>query len=85
MFNYNKWDSVTELIFYLERLHYKFLCNIKKCYFLKRLVTSRNCVIYNLVKFYLNSKEFFEFVCKTGLDVNMSGSEIMFTMHKSLK
>ena len=42
MFHYNKWDSVSELIFYLERLNYKFLCNIKKCNFPKRLVTSSN-------------------------------------------
>ena len=59
IFNYNKWDSVSELIFYLERLDYKFLCNIKKCNFLKRLVKSSNLVISNFIKFYLNSKEFF--------------------------
>ena len=82
--NYNKWDSVSERIFYLERLDYKSLCNIKKCNFLKRLVTSSNLVISNVVKFYLNSKEFFVFACKTGLDTNMSGSEIKLTMNKRL-
>ena len=84
MFNYNKWDCVSEIIFYLERLDYKSLCNIKKCNFLKRLVTSSNLVISNFVKFYLNSKEFFVFACKTGLDFSMSGSEIKFTMNKRL-
>ena len=77
IFNYNKWDSVSELIFYLERLDYKSLCNIKKYNFLKRLVTSSNLVISNFVKFYLNSNEFFVFACKTG-------SEIKFTMNKRL-
>ena len=84
IFNYNKWDSVSELIFYLERLDYKSLCSIKKCNFLKHLVTSSNLVISNLVKFFLNSKEFFDFACKTELKINMSGSEIKFTMNKRL-
>ena len=52
--NYDKWDSVRELIFYLERLDYKSLYNIKKFNFLKRLITSSNLVISNFVKFYLN-------------------------------
>ena len=51
IFNYNKCDSVSELIFYLERLDYKSLCNIKKCNFLKRLVTSSNLVISNFENF----------------------------------
>ena len=82
IFNYSKWDSVSELIFYLERLDYKSLCNIKKCNFLERLVTSSNLVISNFLKFYLNSKKFFVFACKTGLNINMSGSKIKFTMNK---
>ena len=36
------------------------------------------------VKFYLNSNEFFVFACKTGLDINMSGSKIKFTMNMRL-
>ena len=84
IFNYNKWDSVIELIFYLKRLGYKSLCNIKEYNFVKRLVSSSNLVISNFVKFYLNSKKFFVFACKTGLDINMSGSEIKFTMNKRL-
>ena len=52
--------------------------------FLKRLVMSNNFVISNFVKFSLNFKEFFDFACKTGLNMNMSGSEITFTMHKRL-
>ena len=81
---YNKWDSVNELIFYLEHLDYKSLCNIKKFNFRKRLVTSSNLVISNFVKFYLNFKEFFVLACKTELDINMSGSKIKFTVNKRL-
>ena len=33
IFNYNKLDSVRELIFYIDRTDYKSLCNIKKCNF----------------------------------------------------
>ena len=73
-----------EIIFYLERRDYKFLCNIKKCNFLKRLVTSNNVVISKFVKFYLNFNELFDFACNTGLDINMFGSEIKFTMYKRL-
>ena len=66
IFNYNNWDSVSEQIFYLERLDYKSLCNIKKYNFLKHFVTSNNFVISNFVKFYLNCKESLYFACKAG-------------------
>ena len=91
IFNHNKWDSVSEIIFYIKRLDYKSLCNIKKCNFRKRLKSNVdvNCCYFQfcqiLHKFYIKSKEFFNFACKTGLDINISGSEIKFTMHKTLK
>ena len=46
--------------------------------------TSNNLVIPNFVKFYLTSKELFVIAGKTGLDINMYGREIKFTMNKKL-
>ena len=37
-----------------------------------------------IFKFYLNSKEFFDFAYKSGQNISMSGSEANFTVHKKL-
>ena len=55
----------------------KSLCrNYKEIDFTKHFVTSINSVISITITFYLNSKEFYDSASKTGLDINLSSSDI---------
>jgi hypothetical protein len=73
IFNYNKWESVGDLMFELGRLDFISLYSIRKAKFIVNLCVSTNSTLRFISSFfYINSTECQCFLCKNELHADMS-------------
>jgi hypothetical protein len=72
IFNYNKWDSVGDLMFELGRLDFMSLYSIRKAKFIVNLCVSTNSTLRFISSFYINSTECQCFLGKNELHADMS-------------
>jgi hypothetical protein len=76
IFNYNKWESVGNLMFELGRLDFMSLYSIRKAKFVVNLCVSTNSTLRFISSFYTNSTECQYFLCKNELHADMSHVQI---------
>jgi hypothetical protein len=76
IFNYNKWESVGELMFELGHLDFMSLYFIGKAKFLVDLCVSTNSTLRSVISFYINSTECQCFLGKNELHADMSYVQI---------
>jgi hypothetical protein len=78
IFNYNKWESVKELISLLNRLDVVHLVRLRRLMFFKRMtnVSTNNCVIDQLYNMFIASPEAYELQCQSGTDLCNSFNKI---------
>ena len=76
IFHFNKWESVSELILFLERLDYKSLYMLRKCKFIKSMSGSDNTILSYIMPFHLRSEEFMCFCGRSSLNIRMSVPKI---------
>lgn len=85
LFGYNKWESIKEVICLLGRLDILHLVNMRRLFFIKRILLCNNTVMYNLMHFYLHGPEL---KCLQGLysiDINWSNAKIKALTFLSFK
>ena len=68
IFNYNKWESVKELISLLNRLDIVHLVRLRRLMFFKCItnVSTNNCTIDQLCNLFISSPEAYELQCQSG-------------------
>src|SRR3989442_9820798 len=78
IFNYNKWESVKELISLLNRLDLLHLVRLRRLLFFKRNtnVSINNCVIDQLCTLYIVGPEAYELQRQSGTDLCNSFNRI---------
>jgi len=85
IFGYNKWESVKELIFLLERLDLHHLVNLRRLLFIKRAAFSSNMVVKIITSQFVLGPEAktLQDLCATNL--SWSASRLKTTVKLSLK
>ena len=78
IFHYNKWESVSALILYLEILNYALMFELRKCKFITKLTYSNNFVIKSVLSFCMQTSEFCDCVTSAGLCIKMSVSSMKY-------
>ena len=78
IFNYNKWESVKELISLLNRLDLVHLVRLRRLLFFKRItsVSTNNDVIDQLCNLYIAGPETYELQRQSGTDLSNSFNKI---------
>ena len=57
IFDYNKWDSVKELIYLLDRLDLMRIVNMRRLLFVQRVSNSANSIMIELIRRYLQGAQ----------------------------
>jgi hypothetical protein len=80
IFSYNKWESVSELIFMLDRLDLITLYRVRKAKFISSLHCSPNSVLRYFYHFYAYSAECRRFYGEHNLYLDMTYGQIKETL-----
>src|SRR5271163_2915393 len=77
IFNYNKWESVKQVICFMGRLDIHHIVNMRRLHFIKRVsLCQNNSVMCDLFKHYLNCHELFELQSLYGSSLFWSAEKI---------
>ena len=82
VFNYNKWDSVKELIYYLGRIDLLHIVQMRRLLFFKDCLSNfhRNCSVYNIMLNF-SYRSYCAFLChKNLIDLTWSVGSIKCTI-----
>ena len=87
IFNYNKWESVKCLIYYLNRLDVHRIINLKQMSFIKRMSSSEcsNVTFRNILNNFMNSGKLLTIINKFDCKLNWTVNKIKSNLHLSFK
>ena len=83
IFNYNKWESVKEVIHLMCRLDLLHLINLRQIMFLKRLQLAKNITMSNIFYHYQRSRKFRNIYNVCHVDCNSSVGKVKALIYKS--
>ena len=78
LFNYNKWESVKEVICLLERLDFIHIVTLKRLNFVRAMYigSCKNLIVDHVIKHYMLRSECFALTSKCGVQLEWSVSKI---------
>ena len=86
VFNYNKWESVKEIIFLCGRLNVPHLVNLRTILFVKNsCIGCNNQTFMNLLKYYTRGAEFCSVQDSCQINVSWPFSKIKSAIYSSFK
>lgn len=85
IFGFNKWESVKELIYFLDRIDLHHLINLRRALFVKRLAASKNSVVVALFNYYTCHSESKSLEESCGFKLWWPVYKIKSAIHQSFK
>ena len=83
--NYNKWESVKNVICQLGRLDLLHMFNLRRMLFIKRMLQCINSIMFDLMYYYVNGPELHNIQCQYGTLLCWPGHTIRSVIFDSFK
>src|ERR1043165_1834215 len=87
LFDYNKWESVKEIICLLERLNFVHIVILKRLNFIKTMHMNicKNSIVEHVMKYYFNTNECFALTSNCDVHLHWSYPKIRHAVHDHFK